>query len=283
MRGARSLHEIAPVHPLGGALIVGTAEQTDPVGIVEMRPRKAVQVIEFEPAFLLAPAAPRSSVKVQRPESRSNTSRWMALGMWREPETGSAAVRRGLRTSPNRSFVTRSMSASSAFSTIVPTSPSGTRWRSRSCAWRSLSRQARLAVNWNLKVSSARGLITARRSSLRGTGAEVGAGPDSVAPDESCDTAVPADSNKVRGGFSGVACAGTLRMTVGTGGFGARRATSSSIWRVDLPVASANTAATFSAVRCGARSRKPVRCTRPERSASRMAGRRRAARATAIR
>ena len=56
-RGARPLHEIAPVHPLGGVLIMGTAEQPNAAGIVEMRPRKAVKVIEFEPAFLLAPAA----------------------------------------------------------------------------------------------------------------------------------------------------------------------------------------------------------------------------------
>src|SRR5262249_19615616 len=56
-RGARPLHEIAPVHPIGGVLVVGAAKQPEPAGIVEMRSRKAVQMIEFDPAFLLAPGA----------------------------------------------------------------------------------------------------------------------------------------------------------------------------------------------------------------------------------
>jgi len=55
-RGSRPLHEIAAIHPLGGVLIVGTAEQPDAVGIMDMRSRKAVYMIEFKPALLLAPA-----------------------------------------------------------------------------------------------------------------------------------------------------------------------------------------------------------------------------------
>jgi hypothetical protein len=75
----------------------------------------------------------------------------------------------------------------------------------------------------------------------------------------------------------------TLRMTVGTSGLGASRATSSSICRVGLPAASAKTSAWFSAFKCGASKRNPVMCTRPPRTASKIAGRRRAARARVIR
>jgi hypothetical protein len=40
-----------------GALVVPTAEQTDPVRSVEMRAREAIAVIEFQGARLAAPAA----------------------------------------------------------------------------------------------------------------------------------------------------------------------------------------------------------------------------------
>jgi hypothetical protein len=76
---------------------------------------------------------------------------------------------------------------------------------------------------------------------------------------------------------------GSLRTTVGTGGCGHRRATSSSIWRFDLPAASAKTFSWLSVVRCGASKRGPARCTCPERSASKITGMRRAARARSIR
>ncbi len=52
---------------------------------------------------------------------------------------------------------------------------------------------------------------------------------------------------------------GSFRMVAGTAGFGASRATISSIPCLDLPAASSRIAAQFSAVRCGARSRRPVR------------------------
>ena len=54
---------------------------------------------------------------------------------------------------------------------------------------------------------------------------------------------------------------GSLRITAGTGGFGARHATSSSISRFDLPRAWPRIARWFSAVRWGTSSRNPARCT----------------------
>ena len=56
-RCAGPLHEIAAVHLLRDVLIVAAAEQPDAVDFVEMRSRKAVQVIEFEPAGLRASSA----------------------------------------------------------------------------------------------------------------------------------------------------------------------------------------------------------------------------------
>src|SRR5438105_665924 len=54
---------------------------------------------------------------------------------------------RGLQPTANRSFFTFSMRRSTANSTMRARSPEGRRWRSRSWAWRSLSRRLRLAVN----------------------------------------------------------------------------------------------------------------------------------------
>src|SRR5438874_1598739 len=53
-RCAGSLHEQRTVHLLRGVLIVGSAEQADPICSVETRSSEAVDVIEFQAARLAA-------------------------------------------------------------------------------------------------------------------------------------------------------------------------------------------------------------------------------------
>jgi len=190
--------------------------------------------------------------------------------MWRELPTSSFGACRTLRPTANRSFFTSSIKRSSALSRTAAMSPSGTRCRSRSCACRSLSRNARLAVNWTLKVSSVSGASTARRArAAPGGGPAIGDGSPAA---RSADRTV-----------AGAGSSGSLRISAGMAGCGERRATSSSTPRFDLPAACARTSRWFWSVRCGTSMRSPVRCTCPERTASTMAGNRRAARATVIR
>jgi len=214
------------------------------------------------------------------------------------------AAGRGLRPTPNRSFFTSSMRSSSALSMIVGTSPSGTRWRSKSCACRSLSRSDRLAVNCTLKVSPLSGATTARRCVTTGCGTPAGSsstnsvgstgapaetsspGPPAANVSPGAPAAAGSAASAARAGMGAhftTGHSGSLRITTGTGGSGARRATSSSISRFDLPAACARTASWLSSLRCGASSRSPARCTRPDLAASITAGSRRPERATVIR
>ena len=131
-------------------------------------------------------------------------------------------------------------------------------------------------------MSSASGAILALRSSRRGS--DGAGGTNAVAADDSGSAvATVLSTDKVDALGTELPRSGSLRTIVGTGGFGARRATSSSISRFDLPAASANTSSWFSVVRCGVSERSPARCTFPERSTSRITGMLRAARAIAIR
>lgn len=201
---------------------------------------------------------------------------------------------RTLRPIPNRSFFTSSMRRSSALSMIAGKSSSGTRCDNRSRACCSLSRRARLAVNCTLNVSPLSGATTARwfittdcgaaaeRSSTlgdAGSAREAAKAPGGPATAGSVRSAAGADM----GAHLTMGLSGSLRMITGTGGSGARRATSSSISRFDFPAASARTSSWFPSVRCGASSRSPARCTCPDLAASTTAGIRRPTRATVIR
>jgi hypothetical protein len=85
-----------------------------------------------------------------------------------------------------------------------------------------------------------------------------GLGASAAADDDMAAGSGAADANSIGDGAWGMTSAGNLRITVDTGGFGAKVATSSSISRVDLPAAFVSTSSTFSVFKCGARSRNPV-------------------------
>ena len=72
-------------------------------------------------------------------------------------------------------------------------------------------------------------------------------------------------------------------MLSGTGGLGSRRAMSSSSWRLLFLVAKASSSRWLASVKRWESIRRPERCTRPERYASRMAGNLAASLATVIR
>ena len=84
---------------------------------------------------------------------------------------------------------------------------------------------------------------------------------------------------------AGLSCggAGNLRTVAFTSGFGVSVAINSSIAPFALNLAAASTVTQFSSVRCGARRLADVSVSAPSSSASRLAGSRRAARATSIR
>ena len=81
--------------------------------------------------------------------------------------------------------------------------------------------------------------------------------------------ALPADTNEATGTTGD---AGSRRTTTGASGWGRSEDTSSSIWRFDLWVADASTAAWFSIVRCGASRRTAVKVIADCSNRSRISG-----------
>src|SRR5216683_2176203 len=281
-RCARSFHERATVHLLRGVLVVRTAEQTDPVRSVEMRSREPVAVIELQGASFRAPPA-------------------MLVG-----EGAAATVALEDRALDRVGNVTRTRLAG-AFGRALPRRPAGGEAlllhmfdQQIECSFED-RRQVSVGDAVPEQVLGLTELVTTRaaRGELkleRFLRERCNHGPAFIASRWRCGWRCEGESR--RRGATGVAVpnanagaasggelgrSGSLRTTVGTGGCGERRATSSSISRFDLPAASASTLHWLSVVRCGASKRNPVRWTFPERTASRITGKRRAARATLIR
>src|SRR5581483_44213 len=184
-------------------------------------------------------------------------------------EDGPAGTR-GLRPRPNRFFLTFSMSRSRPLSMMLARSPSGTLWQRRARASQILSRSSREAVNWTANVSALSGDRTDRgapwprgiatlcgRSTPDGGGPAAQAGAADPVPEDAACTAAAKQKfavSGVKGGIGvpgggmlgmgdqlGTAHSGTLRIPVRIGGDGARRATSSSIIRLDLCAACGST------------------------------------------
>src|SRR5229473_619539 len=229
-RCARSFHERATVHLLRGVLVVRTAEQTDPVRSVEMRSREPVAVIELQGASFRAPPA-------------------MLVG-----EGAAATVALEDRALDRVGNVTRTRLAG-AFGRALPRRPAGGEAlllhmfdQQIECSFED-RRQVSVGGAVPEQVLGLTELVTTRA----GGGAKARAGDDGAT-----GVAVPnANAGAASGGELGRS--GSLRTTVGTGGCGERRATSSSISRFDLPAASASTlhwfrwsgAARLNAIRSG--------------------------------
>jgi hypothetical protein len=153
-----------------------------------------------------------------------------------------------------------------------------------------LAQVTALAVNWTLKRSGASGATRAAAAGRIAPSARTLGGP--VPAGAASGRAVPAVPSAASGrvapaatptsGGAALGC-GSLRTLGATSGRGLRRAISSSTSRLDLQRAARMRSASFSGVRCGARSRPVLRFKAPSPSIAISAGKRRAARATSMR
>ncbi len=246
---------------------------------------------------------PCSSTKRQRSPSRSRTARRTAAGMWREAADVfvPASVLRGTTVLPKRRASSRSSFSVTARSMTAARSPSGTSVRRSAVSRSSLSRSSALAVNWTLKRAGASGSTKAVRDGGGRVGRTRGVAAGCVTTRRAtsswgggsavCASTRPGKSSvaEARGG-AGTATSegpcrfcGSFRIAEGTSGRGASSATSTSICRVVRCVARSRSATQLSAVSSGTSRARPLRWSRPSRSASRTSGCWRAARATVMR
>src|SRR5216684_6096912 len=281
-RCARSFHERATVHLLRGVLVVRTAEQTDPVRSVEMRSREPVAVIELQGASFRAPPA-------------------MLVG-----EGAAATVALEDRALYRVGNVTRTRLAG-AFGRALPRRPAGGEAlllhmfdQQIECSFED-RRQVSVGDAVPEQVLGLTELVTTRaaRGELkleRFLRERCNHGPAFIASRWRCGWRCEGESRRRRRHR----CSGAereCRCRLGWG-VGAIRKLAHHGWNrrlrrktrdqlLDLALRLARRLrqylALVSVVRCGATKRNPVRWTFPERTASRITGKRRAARATLIR